>query len=361
MLNQAIKRFLRLDSMRARYAVGAALLTLLFVSSVWLTHVFITDAVTDTASNSFHRNQLLDIHRDVRRNLLQVEYSLQTFLVSSEEAEAQRALAELDAALSRVHEIGSSRWITQNNLDEKLQVLSDDLLLFREYVVQLTEIRQSVELLFPAFVSINQVMWPQSAQFNTQLDLVFDDLSPRLSDPQALKAYHQFLGIKDTWTDMISEFRKYLASRALSLRQPIDGQSPHDGIIEAHYKILSHQLKLINKLQQSQDLGVQAEVSIQEMSAAARLWYGTYLDTRKIYSSRDWRMDESLMNLKVQPLSQHVWNLLDHIERTLAASSQADVILMAEVASQVSYMLWLRMLLAVMFVVIAFLAFEYRI
>ncbi|HEX5636934.1 MAG TPA: hypothetical protein VFY78_07620, partial [Gammaproteobacteria bacterium] len=81
--------FLRLDSMRARYAVGAAMLTIMFISSVWLTHLFITDAVSNTASNSYQRDQLLDVHREVRRNLLQVEYSLQSFLVSSDEAEAQ--------------------------------------------------------------------------------------------------------------------------------------------------------------------------------------------------------------------------------------------------------------------------------
>ena len=354
-----MKRFLRLDSIRARYAAGASLLTLLFVSSVWLTHVFITDAVTDTASNAYHRGQLLDIHRDVRRNLLQVEYSLQSFLVSSEEAEAQRALNELDAALRRVHEIGSSRWITRNNLDEKLSLLSADLMQFRLYVVQLIEIRQNVEQLFPAFVPINQVMLPQSVQFNTQLDLVFDDLSPRLNEPQNLKAYHQFLDIKDTWNDMIGEFRKYVAARAISLRQPIDGKSPHDDVIATHYKILTHQLNLIHKLQQNQDLGVQAETSIREITASARLWYRTYLATRKVYSSRDWRMDESLMSRKVQPLSQKVWSLLDQIEQALGASSQADVMQMADVASRVSYMLWLRMLLAVVFVIIAFLAFEY--
>ena len=359
MLKQIIKRFLRLDSMRARYAVGAALLTLLFISSVWLTHIFITDAITDTASNSYHRDQLLNIHRDVRSNLLQVEYSLQSFQVSSDEAEAQRALNELDAAMQKAHEIINSPWTARNNLDEKLAELATDLQQFRSYVVQLTEIRQNVELLFPAFVPINQIMLPQSVQFNTQLDLVFDDLSPHISDPQTLRAYHQFLDIKDTWHDLVSEFRKYVASRALSLRQPIDGKSPYDNVIATHYKTLTHQLSLLNKLQQRQDLGVQAESSIREMNACAHLWYKTYLQTRQLYSSRDWRMDESLMDQKVQPLSQHVWGLLDQIERTLAASSQADVVQMAGVAAQVNYMLWLRMLFVVLFVVIAFLAFEY--
>ncbi|MDQ1362810.1 MAG: hypothetical protein QG652_670, partial [Pseudomonadota bacterium] len=131
-----LKRF---DSMRARYALGSLLLMLIFVSSVWLTHVFTTNAISDTASNSYNRDRLLDAHRDVRRNLLQVEYSLQSFLVSSEQSEANQALAELDVAMQRVHEIGNSRWMTRNNLDEKLKQLADDLQQYRQYVVQLIE------------------------------------------------------------------------------------------------------------------------------------------------------------------------------------------------------------------------------
>ena len=138
----------RFDSMRSRYALGAVLLTLMFISSVWVTHVFITDAVTDTASNSYHRDQLLDTHRDLRRNLLQVEYSLQSYLVSSDDAEARRALAELDAAIRSVQEIDSSRWMARNKLDEKLNLLVSELQQFRQYILQLIEVRQSAEELF---------------------------------------------------------------------------------------------------------------------------------------------------------------------------------------------------------------------
>ncbi|MBI3187225.1 MAG: EAL domain-containing protein [Gammaproteobacteria bacterium] len=351
--------FLRLDSMRARYAVGAAMLTIMFISSVWLTHVFITDAVSNTASNSYQRDQLLDVHREVRRNLLQVEYSLQSFLVSSDEAEAQRALSELDAAMHRVQEIDNGRWLTRNNLDEKLALLTADLRQFREYVLQLIDVRQSAEKLFPAFVPINKVMLPQSVQFNTQLDLVIDDLSTHLDQPHILKGYHQFLDIKDTWNDLVGAFRMYVASRALSLHEPVNGKTPYDAEITRHYKTLMHQLKLITQLQHREDLGLQAGPAIHEMTILAGNWYQTYQQTRVIYSSPDWRMDESLMNRKVQPLSQNVWTLLDQIERILADSSQADVMEMAEVAAQVNYVLWVRMLLAVLFVLIAFLAFEY--
>jgi diguanylate cyclase (GGDEF)-like protein len=359
MRKQILKLVGRLDSMRARYALGAVLLTFMFISSVWVTHGFITHAVTDTASNSYHRDLILDTHRDVRRNLLQVEYSLQSFLVSSEDAEAQRALAELDTAIRTVQKIDSSRWMARNNLDEKLKLLGADLQLFRQYILQLIEVRQSAEKLFPAFVPINKLMLPQTVQFNSQLDLVIDDLSVHLSQPLILKGYHQFLDIKDTWNDMVGAFRMYLASRALSLRVPLDGRNPYDEVIAGHYKTLLRQLKLVNELQQRDDLGVQAGESISEMAVIARGWYQNYEKTRAIYSSPNWRMDESLMRQHVQPLSHDVWTLLDEIEHVLTDSSQADVMQMADMASQVNYMLWVRMLLAVAFVVIAFLAFEH--
>lgn len=351
--------YLRLDSMRARYALGAAVLTLIFISSVWLTHVFITDAISDTAINSYHRDQVLDAHRDVRRNLLQVEYSLQSYLVSSDEAEAQRALKELDAAMLRLQQIKSSDWAGLEQIEEKMSLLGDDLRLYRQYVEQLIVMRRDVEKLFPAFSTINKVMLPQSLHFNSQIDLVIDDLSTRLNQQQPLKAYHQFVDIKDTWNEMIRAFRTYVASRTLSLNSQVGGKNQYADGVERHYKTLTHQLNMVSKLQEREKLGAQADSTIREITRIARSWYQSYKKTRALYSTSDWRMDENLMNQKLQPLGKNVWALLDQIEQVLSASSQADVSEMANVASQVNHMLWLRMLFVVVFLIIAFLAFEY--
>ncbi|MCW8854240.1 MAG: EAL domain-containing protein [Gammaproteobacteria bacterium] len=357
MLNKI--RYLNIfDSMRARYVSGAILLSILFAISVWLTHVFISDAISTTAVNSYERNKVLDTHRAVRQMLLHADYSLQTYLVTPEEKEYSHVQQHLDDSIKKIDEIAVYDWITLNKLDQHISLLQMYLRQYKEKASELMDIRKNAEGLFPAYVTINTVMLPQNVQFITSVRLALDDLSNRLDQKEVRHLYNDLNLIKDNWLDMIGVFRMYLSARAMSIRASSD-DGDHEFIISSHYESISNKLNEIIKQKHVFDVGLQTEVSVDEMKQALTIWYKAFDKTREIYQSGKWRMDEIIMNETIQPLNELIWHHLDQIEIKLGVSSQGDVNILANVASDVNSMLWLRMLISLIFIVTAFLAFEY--
>jgi len=353
------KKMFSLDSMRSRYMMGAMVLSLLFIASVWLTHVFISRAVRDTAQSSAYRNEFVESHRLIREHLWRAEYAMQTYLFTPEQGEYKRVVENLEQAAACVADVPHNRWTHNAGMDMIIEQLARDLEKLKTGVNQLMNLRKDPQLLFPAYATINDVMLPQNLQFISQIQLVLDDLSGRLGEAEIQSAYHQFNLIKDEWLDMVSAFRIYVASRAMTIREPSQDNNEFETVIELHQANLLSQIKTLSTKIEKADFGLQAEASIGQLSELLVTWFKAYKEVKIIYSSRYWRMDEILMSDRIQPMQEVIWNRLHQIEQVLGHSSQQDVDQLAEVASDVNSVLWIRMLLALLFIGTAFLAFEH--
>lgn len=344
--------------MRARYVFGALLLSALFAASVWLTHVFISEAINTTAVNSYERNKVLDTHRSVRQTLLSADYSLQTFLVSPDDREYESFKRHLDESIEKIDAIAKYEWIKKNELDHFIALLHRDLLQYKRLASKLMELRRDAEELFPAYEIINTEMLPQNNQFITSVRLSLDELSPRLGDEKTKFLYNELNIIKDHWLDMVGAFRMYLSAKAMSVRAQLNDDD-YEFIITGHYETINNKLKELKDLKQDYDIGFQVEISIDEMGQALAKWYSAFERTSDVSKTGQWRMDKIIMEKTIQPLIEIIWSHLNQIEIKLGTSSQGDVNKLATVASDVNSMLWLRMLISLLFVISAFLAFEY--
>jgi diguanylate cyclase (GGDEF)-like protein len=345
--------------MRSRYVLGALLLSLLFIASVWLTHVFISGAVSHTARSSAYRNEFVESHRHIREHLWKAEYAMQTYLVTPEQGEYERVVENLQQAAANVAAVPRNQWTRVTGIDEITEQLASDLQALKAGVDQLMRMRRNPQELFPAYATINDVMLPQNLEFISQIQLVLDDLSPRLGEPEILSAYQRFSQIKDEWLDMVSTFRIYVASRAMTIREPAEETNEFETVIELHHANLVSQIDTLSNRIEHTDFGLQSEVSIGQLSGILLTWFQAYQEIKTIYSGRYWRMDEILMNESIRPMQEVIWNRLHQIELALGDSSQQDVNQLATVASDVSSVLWMRMMLSLVFIGSAFLAFEH--
>lgn len=345
--------------MRSRYMLGSLFLSVLFIASVWLTHVFISGAVSETASSASHRNDFVESHRIIREHLWRAEYAMQTYLVTPEKAEYERVISNLDEAIACVLDVPHNQWTRSAQIDVVISKLWSDLVALKQNVNSLMRLRKNPEELFPAYVTINDVMLPQNLQFISQLNLVLDELSQRLSERRIQSAYHQIVQIKDEWGDMVSAFRIYVASRAMTVRDYAEGTNEFETVIELHHANLVSQIETLGAKVKNNDFGLQSEVTIAQLPVILDLWYKAYEEIKVIYAGNNWRMDEILMSRNIQPLQETIWSRLHDIELALENSAQQDVNQLAQVASNVNSVLWIRMLVALLFIVTAFLAFEH--
>ncbi|MFW2373992.1 MAG: putative bifunctional diguanylate cyclase/phosphodiesterase [Gammaproteobacteria bacterium] len=347
-----------MDSMRGRYFIGVLLLSVLFIASVLATHSSVSDVVKTAADNSVNRNQLISSHRMVRQELRHAQQRLQSFLVMPDHTVIAEVLYALDQAGHHLSDIENSPWADATTSLERISQLSQDFRQLHQEVLQLMQIRTNAEALFPAFATINQVMLPKSRQFLTQMGLIMDELSMYTDNTLIQAAYFQFSQVREGWSDMVGAFRMYVAARTLSLRMPVSGNSEFEDLIEYHYKQIKKQLELMHQSQLKLDYGIQAEGAVKEVSSVLNLWYQGYVEIRKIYASPQWRLDEALMNEKITPLNERIWSNLNQIEESLIASSESDISQLMGISSEISSTLWLRLILTLVFIVLAFYAFE---
>ncbi|MCW8956243.1 MAG: EAL domain-containing protein, partial [Gammaproteobacteria bacterium] len=143
-----------------------------------------------------------------------------------------------------------------------------------------------------------------------------------------------------------------------SLRMPVSGNSEFEDLIEYHYQQINKQLVTLNRVQLEHDLGLQAEAVGKEIRSVVEHWYQGFIETREIYASPKWRLDESLMNDQIAPLNERIWSHLNQIEAALIDSSDSDISQLMEISSIISSTLWMRLILTLVFIILAFYAFE---
>lgn len=359
MLSKLYKNILKLDSIRGRYLIGAALLLALFLASVWGSHVFISDAVQETADRAAYRQQLRESQHLLRDYLWRAEYAIQTYLVTPEEKEFIQVISNLDDAINCVDNISKNKWIHDNGLQGLLQQLTEDLFDLKNRTHELMSIRSNAENLFPAYAAINELMLPQNTQFMSMLDLSLEEISSWLSETEIQESYRILNIVRNDWADMVGAFRMFIASRAMSLGDAVDGNRQYEDVIETHNNLIAKNLNKMQARISAYDHGLETETSIDELVDARKKWYDAYRTVRDIYATNNWRIDEILVSESIQPLQNLIWQKINTIEQTLVMSSQADVNQLAKVASDASSQLWLRMLIALLFIIMAFIAFEY--
>lgn len=359
MLIKLYKNIFKLDSIRGRYLIGAALLLVLFLVSVWGTHLFISSAVQETADRASNRQQLRELQYLLRDHLWRAEYAIQTYLVTPEEKEFRQVISNLDDAISCVDKISNDKWIYENGLYELLQQLTENLFDLKNRTHQLMSIRSKAEELFPAYSAINELMLPQNTQFISMLDLAVDELSSWLSESKIQESYRLLNNVRNDWTDMIGAFRLFIASKAMSLADSVGKNNEYQALVESHNLLIERNLEKLQARIARYDHGLQTEITIKELIDTRKKWYEAYLVVSEIYATNNWRMDELLVSESIQPLQIQIWQKLNAIEQALVTSSQTDVNRLAKVASDASSKLWLRMVVALLFIVVTFFAFEY--
>ncbi len=347
------------DSMRARYLLGAFLLTILFAVSIWFTQSFVSHTISRTAESAVQRNQFVESHRIIREHLWKAEYAIQTYLVTPEIGEYEETIRNLHQAHEYVTTVHLNEWTASIGIDSIVENLLSDLHDLKTNVDKLMQLRKNVEQLFPAYKTINETMLPQNLQYISQVNLVLDELFPRLSEPSVQPLYHGFYKLKDEWSDMVSVFRIYVASRAMTLREQNHENNAFEDAIELHHQNIKAQLQALRNTYLTEDSGLQVEQALSVLPDIIDVWFDAYQKVKVFYQGNNWRTDEQLMSEVIQPIQEVIWSRLHEIELVLEKSSQQDVNEMAEVASSVNAMLWLRMLFAMLFILIAFLTFEH--
>lgn len=325
--------------------------------SAYLGYTQLEKARESTTINIAERNQLLERSRLVRDAVWTTRESLAAFLLDPSVIEQRGAIRHsLTDARVQTEILYDHRWVRQHNYQKNIGILKTTLAELEVAIDELIQTRVDIGRQYPALALARSNMLPNHSVFYTAADLAINEI---LEDPVTFRnqeVYQDFVQTRHIWTQMISNFRMYLANRLGSFDEsalPIQEQD-----VNTQYKGLQRSLQKLKVLDEQDQLEFQGSASLDDLTEASKVWFDTFLEIKKIHHSGDWRADAKLIHTSIKPRMEVIWSMLINLDKSIENSANDDVSILTNVAESQTQTLWMFTALCLSLVIVGFYALE---
>ena len=344
------------NSLRGRYSVVAAVLIILVLAGAFLAHRNVSDARQHTSNNIEVRNHLLQRSRYIRDAVWKSHSSLEAFQLNPNDSKnRERVHIEINNALQNTKKLGLHPWIAEHQQIKTVNSLRTSLLRLDEAVDQFIKTRMDATRQYPSLDLAQEVMLPNHTSFYTDASLAINEIASS-SEGLNSEAYKGFVQARNLWTEMVSNFRMYLANRVGSFNEKL--LHTQEKNIEILYRELNRQLQILQRLKQNNALGFQSSHALEQLFKSAKHWHGGLKKVERIHHSGEWRTDIKIVKGIIEPLLENIWHLLLSLDIAIESSADEDVKALTDVAQTQTQMLWLLTILGLSFIVLGFISLE---
>ena len=345
-------------SLRGRYLAGTILLGLFVLISAIIAYNYVTDTREQSIDNLDIRNKLLKHSRLARDAVWKSRESIEAFLLDPDnKLHKNDVFASLREAVSHTDILARQPWIFTIENKQTIDQLSSSLNELETHADELIHTRIDSTKQYPALAAARTYMLPNHRAFYTAISLALDEITSE-DDSNQIKntAFNLFIQSRHIWTQMISNFRMYLANRMGSFSPEILLQQELDTL--TLYKELNLLLKQLSAIEQRGKLGFQGSVSLEELISAKDDWHKGLVEIMRIHSTDEWRADSQILKNQVHPLMQKSWELLQIIDVAIETSANNDVTKLSSVSKGQSQIIWIITFLVLVVTAFGFVFME---
>ena len=355
MENRAPKQYFY--SLRVRYAGIAILFALIILTSASLAYQTLSSARNSTTDRIESRQQLQQRTRYIRDAIWQAHESLQLFLFNPDKDLYQDKIHKaISQAITQADHLLDRNWDMATDPLNNIKKLRTLMVRFDATVKRLIEIRTTATMQYPSLALARGHMMGLNSDFVTAASLAMDEALGIPDHAQITLIYQILVQARHHWSQMISNFRMYLANRLGTFDDTVFASQIDD--IEIQYAGLQQQLQYLKQLNKEGKLDMQASTSLQTMLKASDQWYDDYQQVKMINESNAWRTDARLIANEIEPLLEEIWQNLLNIDLSIERTAEQDVGLLTRIAQYHVNSLWLAAGLALLFVIISYLLLD---
>ena len=345
------------NSLRSRYALIAAIVTVAAFLIAILSNIYLQDSRKKTTENISVRNQLLEHSRLIRDAVWNTRQSLATFLLEPHNNQTQQQIDHfLRNAKNETSRLLEHPWISDNRQEDNLKNLQNTLMNLEDSVNELIKARLDATQQYPALAIARETMLPNYSQFNIAASLAINEHYEVDDSEQNNYALTTLLQARHIWTQMISNFRMYLANRLGSFDENALPVQEKD--ILTQYEGLQQEINILKKLDDDGALDLQASASVEELVTASTSWYEMFLEVKRIHASDKWRTDAILIQTKIEPHMNSIWRALITLDKDIELSTIEDLSVLSRLAQTLARELWVFAALCLSLIIIGYLALE---
>ncbi|MDH5361290.1 MAG: diguanylate cyclase, partial [Gammaproteobacteria bacterium] len=279
---------------------------------------------SETGSKLARHHQASEITRQIRVGMLSAYTYIDAYLLEPIHTEYQlHALEALKKAGDSANQLLDYESLNPQLYQEKTRLLIKWLndLSYRSRI--LFEVRSNASRQYPSLEVGATVMQPNRDAFNNAVALALYEIDAEGLKKTAPDIYHDFIQARFLWTQVLSNFRLYMANRVGSFNE--QSLPRQEQAIKTMYLELRRQLETLQAYEKNDKLGFQTAEALSEMKRTSRNWFSGFEIVRGIHHSDRWRMDSKIMKEEIVPVVNEMSGLLFELEKIINASITQDV------------------------------------
>ncbi|MEJ2140984.1 MAG: EAL domain-containing protein [Gammaproteobacteria bacterium] len=327
-------------SLHFRYTVSVAVLIVLIFSGTYFAYSTFSEARTKTSTHLKNNQELSDNARKIRISVLDSYTYIDAYLLEPAYKEYKQH------ALNSIHTAISS---SKDMLEEVSTMVRIDTIAIEQLTFLLNELKVQTEKLFlsredsyrqyPSLAVGNDVMQPNRNAFNNAIAVALNEMRQEKKDRNSPGVYQEFIQTRHLWTQVLSNFRLYLANRMGSFDE--SSLPVQEKAIETMYQQLLKQLQKLAALDQMGELGFESGAAVQDMIKAGNGWFNGFKQVKKIHNADGWRIDSKIMKEDIVPLINRMSNLLLQVESQINHAVEEDMKSLVTAAhKQTNMLIW---------------------
>lgn len=335
----------------------AGLVTAVVLVSASVGYQQLEQAREETTQNITARNQLLERSRLVRHAVWMTRESLAAFLLDPNLIEQHGTIRQfLSDAQLQTELLFDNAWIKSQQHQQSIQQLKSTLAELEKAIETLIDTRLDSNSQYPALALARANMLPNHSIFYTSADIAITELREEPSTDNNREIYQTFIQARHTWTQMISNFRMYLANRLGSFDESVLPVQEQD--ISTQHQGLQRLLDRLKKQDDAHHLEFQGSIALDDLIAASNSWHIAFQEIKSIHQTDDWRADAKLRRVTIKPRMEIIWNILLELDKSIETSANDDLSIITGVAERQTNTLWMLTALSLALIIIGFFALE---
>ncbi|MFK5913411.1 MAG: EAL domain-containing protein [Woeseiaceae bacterium] len=314
----------RLHSLRKRALFFSAAISLLIVVVSISGYLNVKTLYDESSSSLLKREELLIRFNLIRSELLDSYKELNNFLLKPQNKQYQKnIIVSINEVLRVGGELTEHEWIHKYNRQEIADDLNLQLRSLEKDVNQLIKVRLDSNNQYPSLAVAAKFLQPNRVKLNDAFALAMNEMKAENTQTKRPEIYRTVIQARHLWTQVLSNFRIYLANRVGSFLE--SGLAIQEHSIDVLYEELQLNLAGLKKMAGAGLLGFETTDAIGIMLESSQGWYFGFEKIKVINNSDEWRQDAKIMNEKVSPAMDSIIEILLSLEKIVSESSKNDV------------------------------------
>jgi len=341
-------------SLRRRYLTVAVVVTALLAIGAVTINVYVTRATEQNTRTLQLRNSVAQTSNDVRKRVLAAELALSHMMIVPQPGEELTITDNFTQAHNLLKQLMLDPLMAGEEITAAVKQLDNHIAELHGAFEKIIEKRKDPFWVYPVLAMLTGPMLESNTEFLTAIESAVNDTSDNGLGATNMELFQKLVRVRNLWRRLIMDYRAIMIRYAgLSESEDI----PQEQNIEDLFPIVQGELfSLRDYVAPRKDAILGEHVKI--MLAQADTWFDSYQKLKTLRRSAAWRADLVYFDNNIRPRLESVNSGLSDLDMAVANLSARNVRSIELGAYRVNISIWLLSLLALLFIVMTYIALE---